>query len=97
MSENMKGIISACFGALLLIAVFGGISYLMFGPRHAEGVVESVYYRNGYTNDSEFTITFDDGRKLKLRGVPNKSLHKNKKYKITYNGVDYVYNVEEIE
>ncbi len=98
MSENTKGIISACFGALVLMAIFGGVGYLMFGPKYAEGVVDNVYYRNSYSNDNtEATITFDDGRKLKIKGVPNKSLLKGKKYRITYNGLDCVYSVEEIE
>jgi hypothetical protein len=97
-SEKVSQFFSVCFGALLVLAIMGGIGYMMFGPKTAEGVVQNVYYSNSYSNDNtEVTITFDDGRKLKLRGVPNKSLHKGKKYKITYNGVDYVYNVEELD
>lgn len=85
----------AIFGGFFVILVLCGILYLAFWPSCCEGVVSNAEFQYGTFRRN--VITFQDGRRLNFNGAIPIPIEKGKKYKFTYNWLDYVYSAQELK
>lgn len=91
---SKKSDVAGAIGVIIVILLFVfAIGTIGLYPWATEGIVQRVTH--GYNGQK--TISFDDGRQLRLTGQPPRSLLPGKYYKITYNNFGMFYDVEEIE
>jgi hypothetical protein len=80
---------------LLFVSGVCGISYLLFWPAYCEGVVSNTEFQYGMHRKN--VITFQDGRRMNFNGAMPIPIEKGKRYKFSYNWLDYVYSAKEME
>lgn len=83
------------FGGFFTILILCGILYLMFWPTYCEGVVSKTEFQYGIYRRN--VITFEDGRRMNFNGAMPIPIEKGKRYKFSYNWLDYVYSAKEME
>jgi uncharacterized protein YxeA len=92
MNDDDFGIFFTVVVLIVLFIAFDGCSNME--KNTIEGTIQQTEIT---TNPDKIKISFQDGRVKTLNGMSQKPLDSNKYYKITYNGSDFIKNVEEIK